>query len=187
MSVTDLTGTSWKFHNYPSFTVGTSFDLNFVDGTHSTQYVRLYVETLAMAPALKGAKAGGGVVNMYMAAYYSWYASTQYINITGGEDATNPDCIAWLEQFADPYIDVYKSYTAAFANTADAIRTKTGSADKIQWDSNSGFADAVNSIYLGTDTRDGTANKWDIAEGVIAYSNAERLVGTMEDAEGVSF
>ena len=187
MSVTDLSGTSWKFQNYPRFTAGISYNLNFTPGDGSYEFVRISVGTVAMAPALQGLTTTGITVNMYMAAWASWMGDYQIITITGGEDATNPECIAWIEQFATPYVDTYRVKSIELTKTAEAIRAKLGSEDKLQWASAAGFADAVNEIYLGTDTRDGTARDWDIASGKVAYVNAARVVGTMPDAEGVSF
>lgn len=188
MSVTDLTGTSWKFHNRPTLTPPFSYDLTFISDNYPDYYaVKILTGTTAGQPSLLYGKSNGSTGSMYLQAFYRWYAGYQIIHIIGGEDATNPDLISWLEANADPYTAVYKVLRRELEQTAGAIRTKLGTTDKIQWTHTDGFKGAVDSIYLGTDTRDGTAKAWDVVEGVIVYSNEERIVGTMEDAEGVSF
>jgi hypothetical protein len=43
----------------------------------------------------------------------------------------------------------YKAKDAAFTSTADSIRSKTGSSSLIQWDENTGFKTAIDSIVTG--------------------------------------
>lgn len=188
MSVTDLTGTSWKFHNRPTLTPPFSYDLTFISNNFPDYYaVKILTGTTAGRPSLLFGRSNGSTGSMYLQAFNRWYAGYQIIHISGGVDATNPNLIAWIEANADLYISVYKVHHSEMEQTADAIRGKLGTSNKILWNDTTGFAEAVTSIYVGTDTRDATAKEWDVAFGKIAYANEAQIVGTMEDAEGVSF
>lgn len=115
---------------------------------------------------------------------YSVYDYMQNLLLVGGADINNPEFDAWVQANAEPADLIYKSYAYAYKQTADAIRSKGGTSAPIEWDYKGGFAPAVNAIVIG---KDGTATANDIASGVVAYSQNKRLVGTMADANGVSF
>jgi hypothetical protein len=57
----------------------------------------------------------------------------------------------------------------------------------MQWKNGTGYQDAVNGIDLGTDTSGGTAMSNEIIQGKVAYSQGAELIGTLGNANGVSF
>lgn len=82
----------------------------------------------------------------------------------------------------DKVIDSAKLESAITA-TADAIRAKTGSTEKIPWDAEKGYKDAVESIPEGgggTDVSGVTATEADVLEGaVFVDSNGEEKEGSI--------
>lgn len=120
--------------------------------------------------------------------YAYTYPESRYIVITGGNDAENDDLASWFESNAVRLdTPVYKSRYIEYLLSADAIRAKASSSAQMQWKTGRGLHDAINSIELGTDTSGGTAWALDIKEGKIAYSQGFELVGTLANANGVSF
>ena len=184
MSVTTLKDTTWMFHdtiNCPSF----SYNIDFYCGASLARCVCLYTTS----SYLRFERVNGATGSMYTISSGTWDTTNgcQVINFYGGDDEENPDFIAWIEENAEQVERDYKVQPYELLTTAKAIRKKSGSTAKIEWVQYGGYATAVNGIALGTDTTDGTAMKWDIADGVVAYSKNVRLVGTMPNAEGVSF
>lgn len=70
---------------------------------------------------------------------------------------------------AEPLVDIFK-------NIADSIRFKEGSDKKLKPEYF--YANIMNLSEINTD--DGTATETDILEGKIAYSQGQRIVGTLE-------
>lgn len=79
--------------------------------------------------------------------------------------------------------NVHKSLVELFTAIADAIRSKTGSSDKIVADD---FPNVIMTISTGTDTSDATAVAGDILTGKTAYGAAGKLIGSMPNNGAVS-
>lgn len=128
----------------------------------------------------------------------SWNSSRQaYVTnqsgkeliITGGEDANNPDFVAWFTANAAPAAEdfVYKVRKEQLVKTANAIRNKRGTSDTYSFSKYDGFYSAIDGIYLGNDTRNATAFSTDIVIGQTAFAGEKELVGTITNARGVNF
>jgi hypothetical protein len=120
--------------------------------------------------------------------YYYPYQQERYITITGGDDVDNDVLNSWFENNAQRVnTPNYKARYIEFLLTADAIRLKSKSTSQMQWKNGTGYQDAVNGIDLGTDTSGGTAMSNEIIQGKVAYSQGAELIGTLGNANGVSF
>ena len=194
MAVSSLLNTAWTINETPTLTPFL-FHINWRYDT--TQYLSPSSFTAfrcamyySYGLSLFNTESGNSGYIYYTTNGTKYYWGTQAYRtlvITGGEDVSNPELISWLQENAVQLDFVRRAMYDAIVSTANAIRSKGGTSEPLVWDGARGFRDAVNAINLGTDTSGGTASASDIVAGVIAYSKGNTLVGTMANAEGVTF
>ena len=71
----------------------------------------------------------------------------------------------------------YKAKDAAFTSTANSIRSKTGSSSLIQWDENTGFKTAIDSIVVGAGSAISIVDTADSHGGTIRTITGVSLAG----------
>lgn len=168
-------------------TEGLSFNVSGIAGEYASSFTRIYWEWRSGSQVWI-LHAGGTYLLEYNPSTQAYTDYGETFICTGGEDLLNPEFVAWIEQNTHQSNDgivLVTKYQMQY--TADQIRAKRGTESPISWSRYSGFADEINYIYVGNDTRDGTALPFDIYNGVVAYSDEAKIIGTMLDANGVSF
>lgn len=71
----------------------------------------------------------------------------------------------------------YKAKDAAFTSTANSIRSKTGSSSLIQWDENTGFKTAIDSIVVGAGSAISIVDTADSHGGTVRTITGVSLAG----------
>ena len=147
MALTDLTNTTWIFPNPPDMTnypynysvLPLDFESNgtvFAKFYASRYFIYYYLQNGRYREAWTGSSVPTELWEKY-----------KTIHITGGQYATNPTFIAWIETHATQFIKPYRVYEPALTATADAIRARGGTAEQIEWKAN-GFADAITNMVV---------------------------------------
>lgn len=168
-------------------TEGLSFNVTGIAGPYANEFTEIHWEWL-FGSQVWILYAGGTRLLLYEPSTQEYTDYGETFICKSGEDLQNPEFVAWIEhnthQSNDGIVLVTK-YQMQY--TANKIRAKRGTESPLSWSRYNGFGDAINSIYVGNDTRDGTALPFDIYNGVVAYSDEAKIIGTMLDANGVSF
>lgn len=149
MALTDLTNTTWVFDNPP----------NLANYPYGYQYVELYFEAngeefekfYATPYSVYYQYLGGGGKHVWEddggSSYPIIWERYKTIHITGGQYATDPTFISWIETHATQFIKPYRVTEPALTATADAIRARGGTSAEIEWKAN-GFADAITNMVV---------------------------------------